>query len=883
MRHIVHDENYNMAILIKEQALVKGEIEKAYIQPTGLKCLSMSLSYGGKAKPSAATIRDYLETLLPALDKLGITDLLVCDGEYFKKLCKVQKADPHYGYVKPVAIKGYEHMNAVLCPNHAAVMFNPAMQDKIDLGLNAMVAHKSGSYQDIGTSIIKHEEYPDELSAIKQQLATLLLLPSLTCDIEAFSLKHYLAGIGSIGFAWDTSSGTSFAVDYVATEPHEIRVWDKKDKKYKKRTAVGKCETNEPVRALLKDFLTRYKGKLIWHNASFDITVLIYQLWMDNLLDQEGLLEGLEIMTSNHEDTMLITYLATNSCAGNKLGLKDQAHEFAGNYAESDINDIRLIPKEDLLRYNLVDCLCTWYVMDKHYPTVVLDDQYELYQTFKDFQRDIIHIQLTGLCLDMNQVEKAEVELQTIFDHHLNALLNHPTIQAFEQRMRKDKWQKDFDDRKAKAVNPDKIKPKPLDAFDHERFNPNSGVQLQKLLYEDMKLPVVDLTKTRAPATGGKTLKKLTKVIQDEEAIKILNHLRDYAGVAKILTSFIPTFKEAPLAPDGKHYLFGSFILGGTVSGRLSSKNPNLQQIPSGSDYAKVIKKCFIAPDGWIFVGADFASLEDRIDALLTKDPNKIKVYTMGYDGHSYRAYYYFGEKMQGIDPTYPESINSIADLYPDLRQDSKAPTFALTYQGTWRTMVINLGWSEVKSRGVEDNYNLMYEVSLKWKHERLQQCCVDGYATVAFGLRVRTPLLKKSILNSRVTTSQAAAESRTVGNAMGQSYGLLNSRAFNEFIAKVKDSKYRYDFRPAALIHDAIYGYVRDDWNALAFVNHTMTSAMEWQELPEIMHDEVKLGGDLDVFYPNWASDFTLPRTDDVEEIQACCIAEMTKRKEAV
>ncbi|CAL9971688.1 DNA polymerase [Vibrio phage D269] len=880
MRHFIHDENYNVAILIKEQGLVKSAIEDTYIKPTGLKCMSMSLDYGGKAKPSAATIRNYFESLLPALDKLGMKDLLVCDGEYFKKLCKVQKADPHYGYVLPVAIKGYEHMNAVLCPNHAAVMFNPAMQDKIDLGLQAMVAHKSGNYQDIGTSIIKHEEYPNDLSAIKKQLDTLLLLPALACDIEAFSLKHYLAGIGSIGFAWDTSCGTSFAVDHVATEPHEIRVWDKKDKKFKKRTAVGKCVTNEPVRALLKDFFTRYKGKLIWHNASYDITVLIYQLWMDDLLDQKGLLEGLEIMTANHEDSMLVTYLATNSCAGNKLGLKDQAHEFAGNYAESDINDIRLIPQPDLLRYNLVDCLCTWYVLDKRMPTMVLDDQYELYQKFKDFQRDIIHIQLTGLCLDMNQVEKAEKELQTIYDHHRNSLLNHPVIQQFELRMRKEKWEKDFNDRKAKAVNPDKIKPKPLDAFDEERFNPNSGVQLQKLLYEDMKLPVVDLTKTRAPATGGKTLKKLTEMIQNEEAIKILNHLRDYSGVAKILTSFIPTFKEAPLAPDGKHYLFGSFILGGTVSGRLSSKNPNLQQIPSGSDYAKVIKKCFIAPDGWIFVGADFASLEDRIDALLTKDPNKIKVYTMGYDGHSYRAYYYFGEEMQGIDPDCPESINSIAVTYKGLRQDSKAPTFALTYDGTWRTMVTNLGWSEDKSKKVENNYNLMYQVSRKWKTERLNQCCKDGYATVAFGLRVRTPLLKKSLLNTKVTTSQAAAESRTVGNAMGQSYGLLNSRAFNEFITKIKDSKHRMDFRPAALIHDAIYGYVRDDWDALAFVNHTMTSAMEWQELPEIMHDEVKLGGDLDVFYPNWASDFTLPRTDNVEEIQQCCIAEMTKRK---
>lgn len=196
--------------------------------------------------------------------------------------------------------------------------------------------------------------------------------------------------------------------------------------------------------------------------------------------------------------------------------------------------------------------------------------------------------------------------------------------------------------------------------------------------------------------------------------------------------------------------------------------------------------------------------------------------------------------------------------------------------------MVTNLGWSEEKSKKVEDNYNLMYQVSRKWKTARLNQASEEGYATVAFGLRVRTPILKKTVLNARVTTSQGAAESRTVGNAMGQSYGLLNNRAFGEFIEKVRASEYRLLVRPCALIHDAIYAYVRDDWNALAFVNQTLTTAMEWQELPEIWHDEVKLGGELDIFYPSWKDDFTLPRKATPDEIKEICVAEVIKRKEA-
>ena len=74
-------------------------------------------------------------------------------------------------------------------------------------------------------------------------------------------------------------------------------------------------------------------------------------------------------------------------------------------------------------------------------------------------------------------------------------------------------------------------------------------------------------------------------------------------------------------------WLHANFNLNGTMSGRLSCTKPNLQQIPSGSDFGKLIKSCFKAPKGMLFAGADFSSLEDRINALLTKDTNKLKVY----------------------------------------------------------------------------------------------------------------------------------------------------------------------------------------------------------------------------------------------------------------
>lgn len=882
MQHISHDPNneFEVAIAIRSSGMVQRQLKQYYLDNMdSQKAVTFQLDYAGAKKPSAATRKTYSPKLLKAIDSLEIKYLLVADGEYFKTLTGMKKAEPYYGNALPCVLDGYEHITVVPVPNHGMLRYKPDIIDKIKLSIDALNRTMAGKYQDLGQDVVRFEEYPSTVDEIAAWLKKLHQYPALTCDVEAYSLKHYESFLGTVSFAWDEHSGIAFSVDTKTTsEPYEYDWWCKKDKKYKKRIGYHKPVVNKEVRALLVEFFSTYKGKMVYHNSGYDVTVLLYNLFMEDLIDQDGLHEGLEIMTPNMEDSLLVTYLATNSTTGNKLGLKDQAHEFAGNYAESDIDDIRLIEEPKLLRYNLVDTCATWYVMDKHYDTMVLDDQYDLYQEFLIYQKDLIQVQLTGMCLDKDEVLRAEKELQTIYDRALNALHGHPMVQIFEQSHRKALQEADWEKRKKSAKHPENIMIKDISAFDDVKFNPNSAPQLQHLLYEVMQLPVIDTTSTGQPATGVKILKRIIESINIPEHKEVLELLVEYSGVAKILSAFIPAFKAAPQAKDGAYYLFGSFRLGGTVSGRLSSSNPNLQQIPSGSSYAKVIKKCFIAPPNHIFVGADFASLEDRIDALLTKDPNKLKVYTDGYDGHCMRAYAYFKEMMPDIEDTVA-SINSIESKYKVLRQDSKAPTFALTYHGTWATLMNNLGWPKDKAQQVENNYLDLYKVSVQYKKDRIFQCSKDGYAVVAFGLRVRTPILAKSVYGSRATTSTAAAEGRTIGNAMGQSYGLLNNRAFKELMQEVRASKFKKMFRPCALIHDAIYGYVRDDWEALTYINNTLTKAMEWQELEEIAHPEVKLGGDLDVFYPTWKDDFTLPRHATVEQIQDACLTEMQKR----
>ncbi|QDH83916.1 putative DNA polymerase I [Achromobacter phage vB_AxyP_19-32_Axy10] len=830
---------YKIAILVS--TIRKDEIKSAYMDRFGIKdedVIVMDLHQApGKKKTPVKEIKEYIqEEVYPRLLDYQIQYVVCADPEYFKVLSGLPKADVNLGYVVDSIIDG---VKVLYVPNYRSIFYDPPkVKAKIALGMDALVAAMSNTYIPPGSNIIKFAEYPRTTDEIKQWLLKLLAMKKpLAIDIEAFDLKHHKAGIGTITFCWSKSEGIAFPVDYQEIPGATSAPY-------------GKNVRNEDVRNMLREFFEHYMETALYHNAAYDVYVLIYQLFMADILDTEGLLKGMEILMRNYHCTKLITYLATNSCAGNKLGLKEQAQEYAGNYAVEEIKDITLVPLPKLLEYNLVDGLSTWYTFEKRYPQMIADQQEEVYEgLFKDANLDIVQMQLTGMPINQKRVAEVKAIMQKDHDVAMSTILNNQAVISFTDVLNQ-KW--------VTAKNA-KLKVKRVSLADaKEVFNPNSNPQLQSLLFEFLKLPVLGLTDSKQPSTDGDTIKNLRNHTKDPVIHELLNALMDYNAVNKILTSFIPAMEEAALGPDGWHYLFGNFVLGGTVSGRLSSNSPNLQNLPAKGKYAKLIKSCFQAPPGWIFAGLDFASLEDRISALTTKDPNKLKVYTDGYDGHCLRAFSYFGDQMPDIVDTV-ESINSIQDKYGVLRGESKAPTFALTYQGTWITLMKNCGFSEEKAKLVERRYHELYQHSTQWVQDKLDQAAKDGYITVAFGLRLRTPLLYQVIRGTRSTPYEAEAEGRTAGNALGQSWCLLNSRAWSEFMGKVRKSEHRLTIRPCAQIHDAGYALIKDDISVVMYMNEHLVKAVNWNEHPDIYHPDVGLGGDLSLFYPSWEKEITI------------------------
>lgn len=651
MRHHIFDASngtsaFSTAVLIKAAAFNKQELHTNYVHPLetqGLPAkdvIAFTLSYNQDGKVPVKFMKEYLDDLMPELHKLQIRYLYVADANYFKVLAGQTKAEPHLGYALPCKLKGFEHMQVVLGLNHHQLIYNPALQSKLDMSISTLANTAQGTHKELGSDIIHSAHYPDTVQAISDALDALHQYDELTADIEAFSLNFEQAGIGTCSFAWDKHNGMAFACDYV-------EVW-RKDGSHHPAANIdiaayeGFSLPNKEVRALLRKFLTTYKGKITWHNAAYDVKVIIFALWMQDLLDTTGLLDGLEVMTRSFDDTKIIAYLATNSTAGNVLGLKALAHAFAGNYAKDDIKDIRKIKLPELLKYNLTDALSTWYVKDKHLPILIQDNQKEIYETLMlPSLKTIIQMELTGMPLNKETLVQVKAELKQEQAIHFDLLTNSAIIKMLNLVVQT----KAMKDANAKL----KVKQHPLEKFSDVVFNPNSGPQTQELLYELMGLPVIDTTDTGQPATGAETLEKLINHTDVPEYKEVINALIQYGQVTKILSTFIPAFEAGLLKGDGWIYVHGSFNLGGTVSGRLSSSNPNMQNIPAKSKFAKHIKRCFSAPPGWLFAGADFNSLEDMISALTTKDKNKIKVYTDGFDGHALRAYAYFKDQMPEI------------------------------------------------------------------------------------------------------------------------------------------------------------------------------------------------------------------------------------------
>ena len=182
--------------------------------------------------------------------------------------------------------------------------------------------------------------------------------------------------------------------------------------------------------------------------------------------------------------------------------------------------DIRNIPPDKLLEYNLVDCLSTWFVYNKYYPIMVKDQQEEVYKTlFKPMLIKGIQMELTGMPLNMDRVIEVDRQLESIYTTNLQVLKDSQLIKDFLVT------EAEYECAKRNA----KLKKKVLSVEDISvSFNAGSNQQLARLLHDYLGYPVVETTDTGAPTVGGDILKghlKRTNKPAEQEVLTAILHV----------------------------------------------------------------------------------------------------------------------------------------------------------------------------------------------------------------------------------------------------------------------------------------------------------------------------------------------------------------------
>jgi len=211
--------------------------------------------------------------------------------------------------------------------------------------------------------------------------------------------------------------------------------------------------------------------------------------------------------------------------------------------------------------------------------------------------------------------------------------------------------------------------------------------------------------------------------------------------------------------------------------------------------------------------------------------------------------------------------INSIEEKEGALRQKSKAPTFALQYGGTAYTLHKNAGIPMDEAIQIENSYHELYKVSDEFAERNKEFAIEHGYMNCAFGLKIATPIIQKSVMNSGKTPYPAVAEVRSANNAVTQSWGMLLNRSVIATNRRIEEAKLHTEILPINMIHDAAYFLVKDNPETVKFLNDVLIEEMEWNEHPLIQSDDVPMLSGLEIGR-SWADVTELKNRASIEEI---------------
>jgi DNA polymerase-1 len=275
-------------------------------------------------------------------------------------------------------------------------------------------------------------------------------------------------------------------------------------------------------------------------------------------------------------------------------------------------------------------------------------------------------------------------------------------------------------------------------------FNLGSPKQLQQILFEKLGLPVVRKTPKGQPSTAEDVLQELATDYQ------LPGLILEYRSVSKLKSTYTDKLPQQINPRTGRVHT--SYHQAVAATGRLSSSDPNLQNIPIRTTLGRRIRKAFVAPEGWLVMACDYSQIELRIMAHLSGDSGLLKAFHDGVDVHQATAAEVFDLAYEDVDG--------------DQRRAAKAINFGLMYGMSAFGLARQLSIGRAEAQAYMDTYFMRYPNVQQFMEDTRQQARDNGYVETLFGRRLYLSDINASNMQRRQGAERAAINAPMQGTA---------------------------------------------------------------------------------------------------------------------
>ena len=261
-------------------------------------------------------------------------------------------------------------------------------------------------------------------------------------------------------------------------------------------------------------------------------------------------------------------------------------------------------------------------------------------------------------------------------------------------------------------------------AIAEETFNLGSPKQLGAILYDKLELPVLKKTPKGQPSTAESVLQDLA-----DDGYELPQVIMAYRSLSKLKSTYTDRLPEQVNKSTGR--IHTSYHQAVTATGRLSSSDPNLQNIPIRSEEGRKIREAFVAPEGYAILAADYSQIELRIMAHLSQDAGLLSAFAAGEDIHRHTASEIFNVNLD--------------DVTDDQRRSAKAINFGLIYGMSSHGLSKQLGIDRTQAADYMNVYFERYPGVKNYMNTTRDQAKQDGYVETLFGRRLYLPEINSS------------------------------------------------------------------------------------------------------------------------------------------